>query len=187
MFRSALVLALALTFSAVAGDAVAQAPRISKPKPVPPATPVTMPPLPPAQFDNTLTIGGEDINARKVDTRMSVDGQVNGRGPYRFLVDSGADTSVVGLRIARDLAAAARHAGDPQRHDRPQPRRPGHGRRAEARAEHRSATCSFRPCGKRTWRRGHDRDRRAGRAAADDGFRKAHHQGRGRAACPTQA
>ena len=29
--------------------------------------------------------------------------QVNGRGPYHFVVDSGADTSVVGLRIARDL------------------------------------------------------------------------------------
>ena len=28
---------------------------------------------------------------------------VNGRGPYRFLVDSGADSSVVGLRLARDL------------------------------------------------------------------------------------
>jgi predicted aspartyl protease len=28
---------------------------------------------------------------------------VNGRGPYRFIVDSGADTSVVGLRIAQDL------------------------------------------------------------------------------------
>jgi hypothetical protein len=29
--------------------------------------------------------------------------QVNGRGPYKFIVDSGADTSAVGLRIARDL------------------------------------------------------------------------------------
>jgi hypothetical protein len=28
---------------------------------------------------------------------------VNGRGPYRFIVDSGADTSVVGLRIAQGL------------------------------------------------------------------------------------
>jgi hypothetical protein len=28
---------------------------------------------------------------------------VNGRGPYSFIVDSGADTSVVGLRIARGL------------------------------------------------------------------------------------
>ena len=34
---------------------------------------------------------------------MTVEVLVNGRGPYHFLVDSGADTSVVGLRIARDL------------------------------------------------------------------------------------
>jgi hypothetical protein len=54
-------------------------------------------------IDNKLVIGGEDIKARKVSTRMTVEVQVNGRGPYRFLVDSGADTSVVGLRIAREL------------------------------------------------------------------------------------
>jgi len=62
-----------------------------------------MPPLPPAVIDDALAIGGEDVNARKVSTRMTVEVLVNGRGPYRFLVDSGADTSVVGLRIARDL------------------------------------------------------------------------------------
>ena len=62
-----------------------------------------MPPLPPAVLDNTLAIGGEDINARKESTRMTVEVRVNGRGPYQFLVDSGADSSVVGLRIARDL------------------------------------------------------------------------------------
>jgi predicted aspartyl protease len=54
-------------------------------------------------IDDTLAIGGDDIKARKVSTRMTVEVRVNGRGPYHFLVDSGADTSVVGLRIARDL------------------------------------------------------------------------------------
>ena len=78
----------------------APTPKIGKPVPVKPST---MPPLPPAVIDDTLLIGGEDINARKVATRMTVEAHVNGRGPYRFLVDSGADTSVVGLRIARDL------------------------------------------------------------------------------------
>jgi len=34
---------------------------------------------------------------------MTVEVQVNGRGPYHFVVDSGADTSAVGLRVARDL------------------------------------------------------------------------------------
>ena len=102
--RYALVLALGLTWSAVAGTAgtAAQAPRISKPKPAP-QTPSTLPPLPPALIDDTLAIGGEDIDARKVETRLTVEVGVNGRGPYRFIVDSGADTSVVGLRIARAL------------------------------------------------------------------------------------
>jgi predicted aspartyl protease len=93
---------MALTLSAMAGDAsiAAEAPKIGKPAPVPPRE---MPALPPAVIDNALTIGGEDINARKVSTRMTVEVMVNGRGPFHFLVDSGADTSVVGVRIARDL------------------------------------------------------------------------------------
>ena len=102
--RLGLVLALGLTWSAAA-DAVraaAQAPRISKPRPAPPSA-SPMPPLPPADIDNSLAVGGEEIDARKVETRLSVEVRVNGRGPYQFVVDSGADTSVVGLRIARDL------------------------------------------------------------------------------------
>lgn len=100
--RWSLVLALALTFSAVAGDVAGAAPasKIGKPTPAPNSK---MPPLPPAVIDDTLSIGGDDINARKVSTRMTVEVRVNGRGPYRFLVDSGADTSVVGLRIVREL------------------------------------------------------------------------------------
>ena len=50
-----------------------------------------------------MLIAGEDINARKINTRMTVEVMLNGKGPYRFLVDSGADTSVVGLRVAREL------------------------------------------------------------------------------------
>ena len=76
-----------------------QAPHISKPRPAPPNP--QMPSLPPAVIDNTLAIGGDDIKARQVETRMTVEVMVNGRGPYRFLVDSGADTSVVGLRSLR--------------------------------------------------------------------------------------
>ena len=62
-----------------------------------------MPPLPPAQIDDKLAIGGDAVNARKVESRMTVDVQVNGRGPYHFVVDSGADTTAVGLKVARDL------------------------------------------------------------------------------------
>ena len=98
-----LSLLVALTLVGPAMAAAQQAPQIAKPRPAPPG-PSTVLPLPTASFDNTLSIGGDDIRARKVGTRMTVDTHVNGRGPYRFVVDSGADTSVVGLRIAHDLA-----------------------------------------------------------------------------------
>jgi predicted aspartyl protease len=91
------LLLLGLSGSPAAAE---DAPKLPKPQQVAPR-PIL--PLPPAALDNTLQIGGEDINARKVNTRMTVEVHVNGRGPYRFLVDSGADTSVVGLNIARDL------------------------------------------------------------------------------------
>ena len=87
-------------FLAVERSWAAEAPRIPKPQAVPPKP---MAPLPPAVLDNTLAIGGDDIKAREVNTRMTVEVHLNGRGPYRFLVDSGADTSVVGRNIAGDL------------------------------------------------------------------------------------
>lgn len=93
---------ICLALSGLAGSAVAQAPRVSRPRPAPPG-PSSLPPLAPADIDNKLAIGGDDINAKKVETRMTVAVHVNGRGPYRFVVDSGADTSAVGLRVARDL------------------------------------------------------------------------------------
>jgi hypothetical protein len=99
----ALVLALVLTMPGVTrGAAVADPPRIGKPRPAPP-TPPQIPPLTPAVIDNTLAIGGQKIKAREIETRLSIDVRIDGRGPYRFLVDSGADTSAVGLRIAHDL------------------------------------------------------------------------------------
>jgi len=63
-----------------------------------------MPPLTPAEHDSTLDVAGKDVAARKVDTRMTVAVKINDTGPYRFVVDSGADTTVVGQRIARTLA-----------------------------------------------------------------------------------
>ena len=100
-------LGLALAGSAVARDsssALAQAPRIAKPSPAPELPPPNVPPLPPAKFDPTLAVGGDEIKAREVETRLSVEVRVNGQGPYHFIVDSGADTSAVGLRIAQNLA-----------------------------------------------------------------------------------
>ena len=96
----ALFIAIAMTTSSQAG--LAQAPHIHKPVPAPPG-PTILAPLPPATIDNSLTVGGNAVKARKIETRLSVDVRVNGRGPYRFIVDSGADTSAVGLRIAHDL------------------------------------------------------------------------------------
>ena len=101
----AFLLASLLLLPSVAGDSAASAAeptKIGKPRPAPP-TPPNVPPLPPAQFDPGLAVGGNDVKAHEIDTRLSVDVLVNGRGPYKFIVDSGADTSVVGVHIARAL------------------------------------------------------------------------------------
>lgn len=100
-FAAVLMLTAAASGPAAAAAAT-EPPRISKPRPAPP-TPPNVLPLPPAVIDNQLAVGGEDVKARKVETRLSVAVRVNDRGPYRFIVDSGADSSAVGLRIARDL------------------------------------------------------------------------------------
>lgn len=100
-----LISAFGLTLLAMAGDAKVGAAPYKQDKPA--SAPTLMPPLPPAVIDDTLAIGGEDINARKVRTRMTVEVLVNGHGPYRFVVDSGADSSVVGLRLARALQLPA--------------------------------------------------------------------------------
>src|SRR6185503_13116997 len=84
-----LILAFSLLLSSVSGDiAGAEPPKIAKPRPAP-ATPPNIPPLPPAVFDPNLAVGGTDVKAREIETRLSVDVRVNGRGPYRFIVDSG--------------------------------------------------------------------------------------------------
>jgi predicted aspartyl protease len=82
-------------------SAAFEGPKLPKPVQVPPAP---MPTLPPAVIDDTLAIGGENIDARKVNSRMTIAITVNGSGPYRFVVDSGADSSVIGRRIAAALA-----------------------------------------------------------------------------------
>jgi predicted aspartyl protease len=101
--RYALIMASGLMLAGLPPDfGAAEPPRIGKPRPAP-ATPPSVPPLPPAYFDPSLAVGGQDVKAREIETRLSVDVLVNRRGPYRFIVDSGADTSVVGLRVAREL------------------------------------------------------------------------------------
>ena len=100
-----LIAACALALAGVTGAvaATSEPPKIAKPRPAPPDLKPDVPPLPPAIIDPSLAVSGDDVKAKKIETRLSVEVQVNGRGPYRFIVDSGADTSVVGLKIARDL------------------------------------------------------------------------------------
>ncbi|MEO6224241.1 MAG: retroviral-like aspartic protease family protein [Sphingomicrobium sp.] len=103
--RNVLALVLGLGFAAgptFAGAAV-EPPKINKPRPVPIVGPLSTDPLPLAAIDDALEISGEDVKARRVESRLNVDVRLNGRGPYRFVVDSGADTSVIGLKVARDL------------------------------------------------------------------------------------
>ena len=69
-----------------------------------PTAPPGKPMIAPATIDETLEVTGESVKARQIRTRMTVGVTVNGQGPYRFLVDSGADRSVVGAALAARLA-----------------------------------------------------------------------------------
>lgn len=62
------------------------------------------PPIAPATIDNHLEITGERIKARAIDTRLAVPVWIDGQGPFRFIVDSGADRSVIGSALAARLA-----------------------------------------------------------------------------------
>jgi predicted aspartyl protease len=103
LFLIAVPAALCLLAAAAPAHTAPRAPAAGK---APAAVP-SMPALPPAVIDDTLAIGGQDIEARMRRTRMTVEVGVNGTGPYRFIVDSGADSSVVGERIARQLQLLA--------------------------------------------------------------------------------
>lgn len=91
---------LALLAGSAFADNPAKPPAIPKAVPAPPGS---MPALPTAVIDDTLQLGGENIDAKKVRSRMTIAVQVNGTGPYRFIVDSGADSSVVGRKVATAL------------------------------------------------------------------------------------
>lgn len=70
-----------------------------------PAPPV--PTIPPATIDNNLEINGESVAARQRRSRMFVGVMVNDAGPFQFLVDSGADRSVIGKALAKQIALPA--------------------------------------------------------------------------------
>lgn len=102
MPRRAALVAVSLLF--LSGPAAAGS-QLADGQATPAAPPANSPVSPPATavIDPNLVITGKAVKAREIDTRLSVGVRINGRGPYHFLVDSGADTSAVGVRIAHDL------------------------------------------------------------------------------------
>ncbi len=132
--RSRLALACALIASALAGGggAGAEPPKIGKPRPAPPG-PANMPPLPPAVIDETLEIGGDDVDARK----RGDEAQRRGPGePARALPVRRRLAAPTppwwACRIAHDLELPLGTPVTLQQHDRPQHRRPRPRRRARA-------------------------------------------------------
>jgi len=105
--------AIALAFSLAAlSPTFAQTPtRVPAPPAVAPATAPNPPPeqvfIKPATIDETLEVVGDSVSAKQINTRMQINVQINGRGPFRFFVDSGADRSVIGEALARRLALPA--------------------------------------------------------------------------------
>ena len=68
------------------------------------AAPSVAPKIPPATIDDTLEVAGESLEAEERRTRLFIDTRINGKGPFRFLVDSGADRTVIGETLAARLA-----------------------------------------------------------------------------------
>ena len=85
---------MALGLTLLAAPAGAQ---VAPPPPPPP------PLIPPAQIDNTLEVAGAPVRVRVTNSRMTVPVFVNRQGPFRFLIDTGADRSVIGTAVARQL------------------------------------------------------------------------------------
>lgn len=65
--------------------------------------PAPVPLVAPAVIDNNLEITGDALTAEQLKNRMFIDVKVNASGPHRFLVDSGADRSVVSDVLAAQL------------------------------------------------------------------------------------
>jgi predicted aspartyl protease len=68
-----------------------------------PVAPPPSPMIPPASIDNSLEVTGESLAAEALRTRLFIEVKVNDKGPFRFLVDSGADRSVISLALAERL------------------------------------------------------------------------------------
>ena len=74
----------------------------AQPEPAPPSVLI-----PTATIDNSLEITGETLDADQARNRLFIDVLVNDQGPFRFLVDSGADRSAIGTGLAARLQLPA--------------------------------------------------------------------------------
>lgn len=83
--------------------ALAAAQIASPPPAAQPATTSVVMPIPAATLDDSLEVAGEGLAAQRLRSRMFVPVGIAGTGPYRFLVDSGADRTVIGTALARQL------------------------------------------------------------------------------------
>lgn len=87
-----------------AATLLANAPPVTNVAPIAPQTPAEGQPLiPPASIDDSLEVTGESLAAEEKRSRLFIAVMVNNQGPFRFLVDSGADRSVVSLALAERL------------------------------------------------------------------------------------
>jgi len=90
----------------LSGLALAAAPPAPPPALSPPPEPEQVL-IPTATVDDSLEITGDAIDAEEKRNRLFIDVRINEQGPYRFLVDSGADRSVVGSTLADQLQLPA--------------------------------------------------------------------------------
>lgn len=72
---------------------------------VPP--PPVAPAIPMAVIDNGLEVAGDPLAAEQLRHRLFIEVKVNDTGPHRFLVDSGADRSVISDGLAAQLKLPA--------------------------------------------------------------------------------
>jgi predicted aspartyl protease len=106
---AALFLAVAVAVALASAAASSQVPP-GPPSAREPSANLPTPTIPPATIDDTLEVTGAELDAEQHRSRMFVAVDVNGQGPFRFLVDSGADRSVIGAALAKRLALPP---GDP--------------------------------------------------------------------------
>lgn len=72
-------------------------------RPPPPVIVPNHPMIPIATIDSSLEVNGQRLKAQEMMSRMLIRVKVNERGPYLFIVDSGADRSVIGANLAERL------------------------------------------------------------------------------------